>query len=102
MSARRISFISGFALLLCIGFAVLELTRPMIYVRLCNLYRDAIVRAGRTASPNPNLVFLAIDAASVSLDQNDVDHVYQLDGDNSDNARALRLMRSEERRVGKE
>jgi adenylate cyclase len=92
MSARRISFISSFALLLCIGFAALELTRPLVYVRLCNLYRDAIARTGRTTSPNPNLVFLAIDAHSVSLDQNDVDQVYQLAGDNSDNARALRLM----------
>ncbi|HST29453.1 MAG TPA: CHASE2 domain-containing protein, partial [Chthoniobacterales bacterium] len=93
MSAKRISIISGLALVVCVGFAVLELTQPLIYVRLCNLYRDAIARSGRRTSPNPDLVFLAIDAQSVfSLDQNDIDTVYGLAGDNSDSARALRLM----------
>lgn len=93
MSAKRISIISGFALLVCSGLAILDLTQPPVYLRLCNLYRDAIARSGRTTSPNPDLVFLAIDAASVfSIDANDIDQIYGLAGDSSDDARALRLM----------
>jgi len=92
MSARRICIISGFALVVCIGFAVLDLTQPLVYVRLCNLYRDAIARSGRTTSPNPNLVFLAIDAQSVSFDETDINQTYHLSTDNSDEAHALRLI----------
>src|SRR5689334_11133079 len=93
MSARRVSLISGFALLACLAFGALELARPLIYTRLCNLFRDAIARSGRTTTPNPNLVFLAIDAPSVfSLDENDIDSVYGLAGNSSADARALRLM----------
>ena len=93
MSARRIFIISAFALAVCAGLAILDLTPPLGYLRLCNLYRDAIARAGRTTSPNPDLVFLAIDAASVfSLDANDIDQVYGLAGDDSADARSLRLM----------
>ncbi len=92
MSARRIFITSGFALLVFAAAAFLDLTRPLAYVRLNNLYRDAINRSGRTTAPNPDLVFLAIDAASVSLDQTDIDQIYGLSGDTSDTARALRLM----------
>lgn len=93
VSARRVSLISGLALLICVGLGALELAQPLVYLRVCNLFRDAIARSGRTTAPNPNLVFLAIDAPSVfSLDQNDIDTVYGLAGDNSADARALRLM----------
>jgi adenylate cyclase len=92
MSPRRIFLISGFAILLFAAAACLELTRPLAYVRLCNLYRDAIARSGRTTPPNPNLIFLAIDAQSVSLDEHDIDSVYGLAGDDSASTRALRLM----------
>ncbi len=92
MSARRIFIISGFALVIFAAAALLELSRPLAYVRLNNLYRDAISQSGRKTPPNPNLVFLAIDAASVSLDQTDIEQVYGLAADNSDPARALRLM----------
>ena len=93
MSARRVSVISSFALAVCVAFGALELTQPLAYLRLCNLFRDAIARAGRTTAPNSNLVFLAIDAPSVfSLDKNDIDTVYGLARDNSADARALRLM----------
>ena len=92
MSARRFSLF-GFAFLVCVAFGALELTQPLVYVRLCNLFRDVIARSGRTTAPNPNLVFLAIDAPSVfSLDENDIDTVYGLAGDKSDDRRALRLM----------
>jgi adenylate cyclase len=92
MSARRITIMSGFALIAFATAAFLDLNRPLAYVRLDNLYRDAINRSGRTTPSNANLVFLAIDAASVSLDQTDIEEVYGLSGDNSDAARALQLM----------
>jgi len=92
MSARRISFISGFAVLVSVAFGTLEVKQPLAYTRLCNLYRDAIARAGRTAPPNPNLVFLAIDASSVSLDETDIDEVFGLNQSNSDDAHTLRLI----------
>lgn len=92
MSARRFFIVSGFALLVCAALAVLELTRPLAYVRVCNLYRDAMARSGRTTSPNPDLVFLAIDAQSVSFDETDINETYHLSGDNSDETRALRLI----------
>jgi adenylate cyclase len=92
VSARRIFITSGFALFVLAAAALLELSRPLAYVRLNNLYRDAINRSGRTTPQNPNLVFLAIDAASVSLDQTDIDQIYGLSDDTSDAARALRLM----------
>src|SRR5205823_11798294 len=66
--------------------------QPFAYLRLRNLYRDAVSRAGRTTRPNPDLVFLAIDAASVSLDQDDIDQAYGLTKDNSAEARALRII----------
>ena len=91
MSARRVSLISGFALIVCVAFGALELIQPLAYVRLCNLFRDAIARSGRTAASNPDLVFLAIDAQSIGFDETDIQS-YHLSSDGSDETRALRLM----------
>src|SRR5689334_13732503 len=91
MSARRVSVISAFALLICVGVGALELFQPVGYVRLCNLFRDAIARSGRTTAPNPNLVFLAIDSQSIGFDETDL-LSYQLSSNDSGETRALRLM----------
>jgi len=92
MHARRPLIISAFALICFVAVLLLDRFQPFAYLRLRNFYRDAVSRAGRTTPPNPNLVFLAIDAASVSLDQDDIDQAYGLTNDNSPEARALRLM----------
>lgn len=92
MSARRIFIVLCFALLACVAAAFLCLTRPLGYVRLDNQYRDAIARSGRTTPANPNLVFLAIDAQSVSFDELDISETYHLSADNSDDVHALRLI----------
>src|ERR1700739_673533 len=92
MSARRILVVFCFAALACVAAAFLCLPRPLGYIRLDNQYRDAIARSGRTTPANPNLVFLAIDAQSVSFDETDIDQTYHLSADNSDDARALRLI----------
>ena len=92
MHPRRVLLFSTFALLCCAAVLLLEALQPFIYLRLRNFYRDAVSRAGRKTPPNPNLVFLAIDAASVSLDEEDIDQAYGLTNDNSAEVRALRLM----------
>jgi hypothetical protein len=53
----------------CAAFGIaLELFRPAFYVQVEYRLRDLIARSGRTTPPNPDLVFLAIDSASVTLD----------------------------------
>jgi adenylate cyclase len=91
VSAWRVSAISAFAVLVCIGFGALELIHPLAYVRLCNLFGDAIARSGRTTVSNPDLVFLAIDAQSIGFDETDIQS-YHLSNDDSGETRALRLI----------
>jgi signal transduction histidine kinase len=54
---------------LCGGAAILlEVVRPVYFRQSEAAVRDAIMRGGRTARPNPELIFLAIDNDSVTLD----------------------------------
>ena len=92
MQLRRVLVISGLALLTIAIVAALDVVRPYAYLRLCNLYRDGLSRGGQTTPANSNLVFLAIDAASVNLDENDIEDLFSLGTDNSREAYALRLM----------
>jgi adenylate cyclase len=81
------------ALVCFCGLVVLDHWLPFSYSRARNLLRDAIARAGRTTPPNPQLVFLAIDAASASIDETDIEGLYGFSADDqSTEARALRLM----------
>ena len=55
--------------------------------------RDALARVGRKAPPNPDLVFLAIDSASVGLEEKaDLEELYGFKSADSDEAHALKLM----------
>ena len=72
--------------------SALDVVRPYAYVRLCNLYRDGLSRGGQTTPTNPSLVFLAIDAASVNLDESDIEGLFDLGTGDSKESRALRLM----------
>jgi len=92
MFSKRLLVISGLAFLIIVIVSALDLVRPYFYLRLCNLYRDAVNRGGRTTPANPGLVFLAVDVASVNLDESDVDDFFNLGGDESKEVRALRLM----------
>jgi signal transduction histidine kinase len=68
MFRRRILTI-GLLTIGCVAFGIaLELFRPAFYVQVEYRLRDLIARSGRTTPPNPDLVFLAIDSASVTLD----------------------------------
>src|SRR4051812_34059331 len=92
MLSKRIVVISGLAFLVIVIASALDSVRPYFYLRLCNLYRDAVNRGGRTTPANPELVFLAIDVASVNLDESDIDDFFKLAGNESKEVRALRLM----------
>ena len=55
---------------LCAGAAIwLDWKRPTYYVQAEYRLRDVIARSGRTTLINPDLVFLAIDSDSVTLDE---------------------------------
>ena len=84
----------GIVALACLGgVLLLEFSEPFVYVRIRNLYRDSLARAGQTAPKDPRLVFLAIDSDSISLDEAaDLGELYGLKGADSLEARALRLM----------
>ena len=71
---------------------LLEVFRPSAYQQLRDLSFDALTRVGRTTAPNPDLVFLAIDSASVGIEEMDIADLYGLTEQDSDEARALRLM----------
>ena len=79
---------------LCVGLgAGLELLRPAVYVQTEYRLRDLIARSGRTTPPNPDLVFLAIDSASVTLDEElDLKGLLSSSSSDPDAHRALEIM----------
>ena len=93
MFRKRILVIGAIALLVLAAIVALDLFAPFAYVRTRTLLRDAIARAGRKAPPNPDLVFLAIDSDSVSLEEEaDIEEMYGLHEADSIEARGLRAM----------
>ncbi len=90
---KRTLLISLAALICLGGLFFLEFYEPFAYVRVRNLYQDAIARAGEKAPRDPNLVFLAIDSDSTGLDETeDLNQLYDLKSATPTDARALRLM----------
>jgi adenylate cyclase len=71
---------------------LLELFRPFAYQQLRDVALDTLTRSGRTTPANADLVFLAIDSASATLDETDIKELYGLTEDDSTEARALRMM----------
>ncbi len=69
MSWKRCAAVTAIAVISLLAVLVLDWTAPFSYVRARNLLRDAIARAGRVTPPNPDLVFLAIDSASVGIEE---------------------------------
>jgi len=93
MPGKRTRILIGLAVLCFCAVYELNDAQPFFYSRLCYLYRDALSRSGRYAPANPNLVFLAIDADSVSLDATtDAQQMYGLTDPTSIEARAFGLM----------
>ncbi|MGH8095130.1 MAG: CHASE2 domain-containing protein [Chthoniobacterales bacterium] len=93
MSLKRLILFSGIAAGCFAALILVDRLQPLFLVRLRNLERDAVAQAGRTAPPNPGLVFMAIDSDSVTLDaKTDVKELYGLTDKDSVEARALKLM----------
>jgi adenylate cyclase len=90
---KRALLISLVAFICLGGLILLDFFQPFAYLRLRNLYQDALARAGRTAPKDPNLVFLAIDSDSIGLEESaDLEQLYGLQDANSPEAHALQLM----------
>ncbi|MEY2562332.1 MAG: adenylate cyclase [Verrucomicrobiota bacterium] len=90
---KRALIIGSVAAVCFLALTLLELYQPFAYLRVRNLYRDALTRAGATTPPNPDLVFLAIDSDSVGLEETaDIKELYGLTDSNTEEAHALRLM----------
>ena len=69
MPLRRIVVAILLVALCAAAASLLDLTSPSYYLQTESRLRDAIARSGRTTPANPNLLFLAIDSDSVSLDE---------------------------------
>jgi len=90
---KRPLLLSGIGLACLVALLLVDHCKPLLLIRLRNLERDAIAQVGRTTPANPDLVFLAIDSDSVTLDATtDVKELYGLTDQNSIEARALKLM----------
>ena len=88
--ARIIVAAASFAF---VALVALDQCQPFTYMRVRNLFRDALARVGRKTPPNPDLVFLAIDSNSVGLEENaDLEDLYGFKSTDSDDAHALKLM----------
>jgi signal transduction histidine kinase len=71
----------------------LDYKRPSYYVRAEDRFRDIIARHGRTTPSNSDLVFLALDSDSVSLDEKlDLEGLFASSAGDPDCRHALELM----------
>ena len=93
MSRRRILSIAVFTIV-CAGMGIaLELFRPAFYVQAEYRLRDLLARSGRTTPGNPDLVFLAIDSASITLEPElDLNGVLSSSASDPESRRALEMM----------
>jgi signal transduction histidine kinase len=79
---------------LCAAAAtLLDFTSPSYYRQIESRLRDAIARSGRTTPANPDLLFLAIDSDSVTLDETlDVQGLFSSSSSDPGSRRALEIM----------
>lgn len=89
---KRARIILVAALIGFVALVALDQCQPFAYMRLGNLYRDALARVGRKTPPNPDLVFLAIDSNSVGLEEKADLELYDFKSADSEEAHALKLM----------
>jgi signal transduction histidine kinase len=93
MLRRRVTIALVIALV-CNGAVILtEIVQPSVYVQTDLWLRDTISRHGRMAKINPDLIFLAIDNDSITLDPTlDVGDLFSSGQMPPESARALQLM----------
>jgi signal transduction histidine kinase len=92
--SRRRTFIAALLTAVCAAAAVwLDLDRPAYYASIEYRLRDLLARAGRTAPPNSDLVFLAINSDSVNLDPSlDVEGLFSSAASDAECRHGLELM----------
>src|SRR2546428_7296983 len=93
MSRRRLLIVVLLAAF-CAGAAtVVDFMPPSYYLQTESRLRDVIARSGRTTPINPDLVFLAIDSDSVTLDEDlDVNGLFPSSANDPECRRALAIM----------
>jgi CHASE2 domain-containing sensor protein len=91
---RRRTIIVFLLAALCAGVATLVDFMPSgYYLQTESRLRDVIARSGRTTPINPDLVFLAIDSSSVTLDEDlDVNGLFPSSANDAECRRALQIM----------
>ena len=93
MPARRTLVVLLLATLCAAAATLLDFTSPSFYRQTESSVRDAIARAGRTTPANPDLVFLAIDSDSVTLDETlDLQGLFSSSSRDPESRRALEIM----------
>src|SRR5256886_11070457 len=93
MPRRRALVVFLLATLCAAVAALLDFTFPSYYGQTESRLRDAIARSGRTTPPNPDLLFLAIDSDSVSLDETlDLQGLFSSSSIHPEFRRALEIM----------
>lgn len=92
--SRRRTIVAVLLVALCAAAAsLLDLISPSNYVQTESRLRDAIARSGRVTPGNPNLLFLAIDSDTVSLDETlDLEGLFSSSSSSRESRRALEIM----------
>lgn len=93
MLRRRVTIAVVIALV-CTGAVILtEIVQPSVYLQADLWLRDTMSRHGRMAKINPDLIFIAIDNDSITLDPTlDVGDLFSSAAMPAESARALQLM----------
>jgi signal transduction histidine kinase len=93
MSRQRTATVVLLALLCALAAASLDFIAPGSYLQTEARLRDVIARSGRASPPNPDLLFLAIDSDSVSLDETlDLKGLFSSSSSDPASRRALEIM----------
>src|SRR5437667_11067205 len=93
MFRRRIVVVLLLAAVCAAAATLLDLTSPTSYVQTESRVRDSIARAGRKTPANPDLLFLAIDSDSVTLDETlDLQGLFSSSATDPGSQRALEIM----------
>src|SRR5437868_9412138 len=93
MFRRRIVVVLLLAAVCAAAATLLDLTSPTSYVQTESRVQDSIARAGRKTPANPDLLFLAIDSDSLSLDETlDLRGLFSSSSSDPESQRALEIM----------
>jgi signal transduction histidine kinase len=90
---RRTLVVLLLATLCAAAATMLDFTSPSYYAQTESRVRDAIARSGRTTPANQDLLFLAIDSDSVTLDETlDLQGLFSSSSSDPGSRRALEIM----------